>query len=52
MLVIVLRTGKTVRVLSSVIGSPGEVVAAVRDAARSHGIPAELAGVPMKKGIG
>jgi hypothetical protein len=50
MLVIILRTGKQVRVLCSVLASADEVVAAVRKAAQPHGIPAELAGVPVKNG--
>lgn len=50
MLVIVLRTGKQVRVHCSALGPPDEVVAAVKKAAQPHGIPAELAGVPMKDG--
>ena len=48
MLVIVLRTGKQVKVLSSVLGPPSYVVAAVKEASQRHGIPADLAGVPMK----
>jgi hypothetical protein len=50
MLLIVLRTGKTVGVLSSVLASPVEVVATVGEAAQAHGIPADLAGVPVKNG--
>jgi len=49
-LFIVLRTGKRVRVTSSVLAPADEVVAAVREAAQPHGIPADLAGVPVKKG--
>ena len=48
MLVIVLRTGKQLRVLSSVMGSPDAVVAAIREAAQPRGIPADLAGVPTR----
>jgi hypothetical protein len=49
-LFIVLRTGKRIRVTSSVLAPADEVVAAVRKAAQPHGIPAELAGVPVKDG--
>jgi hypothetical protein len=48
MLLIVLRTGRQVGVLSSVFGPPGEVVAAIREAAQPHGIPADLSGVATK----
>jgi hypothetical protein len=48
-LVIVLRTGKQVGVASSRIGRPGEVVAAVRQVAQAHGVPADMAGVPVTK---
>jgi hypothetical protein len=48
-LFIVLRAGKRVRVTSSVLAPPGEVVAAVREAARPHGIPADLSGIPAKR---
>jgi hypothetical protein len=50
MLVIILHTGKQVPVLCSVLEPTGEVVAAVREAARPHGIPADLAGVATKNG--
>jgi Protein of unknown function (DUF2510) len=50
MLVIMLRTGKQVRVLCSVLEPTGKVVAAVREAAQPHGILADLAGSPMKDG--
>jgi len=50
MLVIVLRTGKQVRVRCSALEPPGEVVAAVREVAQPHEIPADLAGVPTKDG--
>jgi len=49
-LFIVLRTGKRVRVTSSVLAPADEVVAAVRKAAQPHGVPADLAGIPVKKG--
>jgi Protein of unknown function (DUF2510) len=49
-LFIVLRTGNRVRVTSSVLAPADEVVAAVRKAAQPHGVPADLAGVPVKKG--
>ena len=47
-LCIVLRTGKQVRVTSSVLAPAGEVVAAVRDAAQPRGIPADLSGIAAK----
>jgi Protein of unknown function (DUF2510) len=37
-------------VTSSVLAPPGEVVAAVREAAQTHGIPADLTGLPVKSG--
>jgi hypothetical protein len=49
-LVIVLRTGKQVPVHCSALEPVGEVVAAVREVAQPHGIPADLAGVPVKNG--
>jgi hypothetical protein len=49
-LFIVLRSGKRIRVTSSVLAPADEVVAAVREAAQPHGIPADLAGVPVKNG--
>jgi hypothetical protein len=49
-LFIVLRTGKRIRVTSSVLEPPGEVVAAVRETAQPHGIPADLTGLPVKRG--
>jgi hypothetical protein len=48
-LVIILRTGKRIRVASSRAASAGEVVAAVREAAQPHGIPANLSGIAAKK---
>jgi hypothetical protein len=48
-LLIILRTGKRVRVASSRAASAGEVVAAVREAAQPHGIPADLSGVAAKR---
>jgi hypothetical protein len=50
MLVIILHTGKQVPVLCSVLAPAGEVMAAIREAARPHGIPADLSGVPTKNG--
>ena len=49
MLVIVLRTEEQIKVLCSVLEPASEVVAAVRQAAQPHGIPADLAGVPTTK---
>ncbi len=48
-LVIVLRTGKPVPVLCSLL-APGEVMAAVREIGRARGIPADLAGAAMRDG--
>lgn len=50
LLVIVSRTGKPVPVLCSVLAPVGEVMAAIREVAQAHGIPADLAGVPAKGG--
>lgn len=50
LLVIALRTGKQVPVLCSVLAPVDEVMAAVREAARPHGIPADLTGLPPKRG--
>jgi hypothetical protein len=48
-LVIVLRTGTQVGVACSHLRRPSEVVAAVRQVAHAHGIPADIAGVPATK---
>jgi hypothetical protein len=50
LLVIVLRTGKQAPVLCSVLAPVDEVMAAVREAAQPHGIPADLTGLPAKSG--
>src|SRR6516165_5061554 len=49
-LVIALCTGKQVPVLCSVLAPVDEVMAAAREAAQPHGIPAELTGLPAKSG--
>jgi hypothetical protein len=48
-LVIVLRAGKRVRVASSRLAPAGRVVAAVKDVAQPHGIPADLTGIAAKR---
>jgi hypothetical protein len=48
-LLIILRTGKRVRVAGSHAAPAGEVVAAVREAAQPHGIPADLSGIAAKR---
>ena len=50
MLVIALRTGKQVPVLCSVLAPTDEVIAAVREAAQPHEIPADLTGIAVKSG--
>src|SRR5690348_14458848 len=50
MLVINLHSGKRVPVPCSVLNPTGEGLPAVRQEAQPHGIPADLAGVPMKSG--
>jgi hypothetical protein len=49
-LAIALHTGKQLPVLCSVLEPAEKVIAAIREAAQPHGIPADLSGVPMKKG--
>jgi hypothetical protein len=48
-LLIVLRTGKQVPVKCTGGAPPSEVMAALRQTAQSHGVPADLAGVPTTK---
>jgi hypothetical protein len=50
-LVVVLHTGQKVSAISGWYGADApEIAAAVREVAERHGIPANLAGVPMKDG--
>lgn len=50
MLIIALRNGKQVPVLCSVLAPTDQVMAAVREAAQPHGIPADLTGLAVKRG--